>query len=502
MKYSIRKQLTVIFVGLIIGTILLCFLINSTLLEHYYITNKEDAFIEVYQTINEAADAGTFDTDEFDIAFQRICGKYNVNVVVLDENSVPVKASDNDPEILGRLLWDNLFGREQDGTILEKNDQYSIERQEDKRTHTDYIEMWGVLDNGNVFLMRSAVEGIKDSVQIANRFLIYTGLFAAALSVVVVYFVSRRITRPIMELAHISKQMCNLQFDVKYEGKSHTEVALLGENINQLSETLEKTISELKTANNELQKDIEKKNQIDEMRKEFLANVSHELKTPIALIQGYAEGLKEGITDDPESTGFYCDVIMDEAGKMNNMVKKLLTLNQLEAGNDVVSMERFDITALVHNYLQSADLLAKQNGISVHMDQTKEIYVWGDEFKIEEVLMNYFSNAVNHCEKEKVIEVKIEEMDGHARVSVFNTGMPIPEDSLPHLWEKFYKVDKARTREYGGSGIGLSIVKAIMESMNQKYGVINYENGVRFWFELELAGEESEITPAISEKNS
>ena len=217
MKYSIRKQLTVIFVGLIIGTILLCFLINSTLLEHYYITNKEDALIEVYQTINEAADAGTFDTDEFDIAFQRICGKYNVNVVVLDENSVPVKASDNDPEILGRLLWDNLFGREQDGTILEKNDQYSIERQEDKRTHTDYIEMWGVLDNGNVFLMRSAVEGIKDSVQIANRFLIYTGLFAAALSVVVVYFVSRRITRPIMELAHIFKQMCNLQFDVKYE---------------------------------------------------------------------------------------------------------------------------------------------------------------------------------------------------------------------------------------------------------------------------------------------
>jgi len=184
------------------------------------------------------------------------------------------------------------------------------------------------------------------------------------------------------------------------------------------------------------------------------------------------------------------------------MVKKLLTLNQLESGNDVVSMERFDITALVHNYLQSADLLAKQNGISVHMDQTKEIYVWGDEFKIEEVLMNYFSNAVNHCEKEKVVEVKIEEMDGHARVSVFNTGMPIPEDSLPHLWEKFYKVDKARTREYGGSGIGLSIVKAIMESMNQKYGVINYENGVRFWFELELAGEESEITPAISEKNS
>ncbi len=485
MKYSIRKQLTFIFVGLIIGTILLCFLINSTLLEHYYITNKEDALIEIYQTINEAADAGTFDTDEFDIEFQRICGKYNVNVVVLDENSVPVKASDNDPEILGRLLWDNMFGREQEGTILEKNDQYSIERQEDKRTHTDYIEMWGVLDNGNVFLMRSAVEGIKDSVQIADRFLIYTGLFAAALSVIVVYFVSRKITKPIMELTHISRQMCNLQFDVKYEGKSHTEVALLGENINQLSETLEKTISELKTANNELQKDIEKKNQIDEMRKEFLANVSHELKTPIALIQGYAEGLKEGITDDPESTSFYCDVIMDEAGKMNNMVKKLMTLNELEFGNDVVTMERFDIVSLIRTYLQSADLLAKQNGITVQMQHHEPIYVWADEFKTEEVFTNYFSNAVNHCSGDKIIDVKIRPEEGKVRVSVFNTGEPIPADCVEHIWEKFYKVDKARTREYGGSGVGLSIVQAIMESMNQAYGVENYNNGVEFWFELQ-----------------
>ena len=160
-----------------------------------------------------------------------------------------------------------------------------------------------------------------------------------------------------------------------------------------------------------------------------------------------------------------------------------LTLFQAQKSYDESIQERDEKLALQAEY--TADLLAKQNGISVHMDQTKEIYVWSDEFKIEEVLMNYFSNAVNHCEKEKVIEVKIEEMDGHARVSVFNTGMPIPEDSLPHLWEKFYKVDKARTREYGGSGIGLSIVKAIMESMNQEYGVQNFDNGVEFWFTLD-----------------
>lgn len=221
------------------------------------------------------------------------------------------------------------------------------------------------------------------------------------------------------------------------------------------------------------------------MRKEFLANVSHELKTPIALIQGYAEGLQEDVNDDPESRQFYCDVIVDEAAKMNNMVKKLLTLNQLEFGNDVVTMERFDITALVKNYIQSAAILTKQNGITVRMEDYPPIYAWADEFKIEEVFMNFFSNAVNHCEGEKIIDVKMEQKDGRVRVSVFNTGKPIPEDSIGHIWEKFYKVDKARTRKYGGSGVGLSIVKAIMDSMNQPYGVINYTNGVEFWFELE-----------------
>lgn len=261
----------------------------------------------------------------------------------------------------------------------------------------------------------------------------------------------------------------------------------MGSNINQLSESLERTISELKTANIELQKDIEKKEQIDEMRKEFLANVSHELKTPIALIQGYAEGLREGVSDDAESRDFYCEVIMDEAGKMNTMVQKLLTLNQLEFGNDMVSMERFDIVALIRNYLQSAEILTRQNGITVQMEQTEPVYVWGDEFKTEEVFMNYFTNAVHYCQGEKAVRIHVGQEGDRVKISVFNTGRAIPEESLDHLWDKFYKVDKARTREYGGSGVGLSIVKAIMQSMNQEYGVQNCPDGVVFWFTLETA---------------
>ena len=300
------------------------------------------------------------------------------------------------------------------------------------------------------------------------------------------WFMSKRVTDPVLELAEISERMTHLDFEAKYQGEEKNEIGLLGCNINYLSESLEKTVSELKTANNELQKDIEKKEQIDEMRKEFLANVSHELKTPIALIQGYAEGLREGVSDDPESRDFYCEVIMDEAGKMNTMVQKLLTLNQLEFGNDKVSMERFDIVEMIRTYLQSAEILTRQSEITVKMEQSEPIYVWGDAFKTEEVFMNYFTNAVHYCQGERLIHITIEQTDGRARVGVFNTGEPIPEESLSHLWEKFYKVDKARTREYGGSGVGLSIVKAIMESMNQGYGVQNFFDGVMFWFTLEL----------------
>ena len=294
-----------------------------------------------------------------------------------------------------------------------------------------------------------------------------------------------RITKPLLELTEISRRMSNLDFEARYEGGGEDEIGTLGENFNKMSEELEHTISELKTANNELQEDIEQKKQIDEMRKEFLSNVSHELKTPIALIQGYAEGLKECINDDAESREFYCEVIMDESAKMNNMVKKLLTLNQLEFGNDQTAMERFDLTDLVRGVVQAAQLLADQKEAQIAFPQVEPVYVWGDEFKVEEVVTNYVSNALNHVDGDKKIEVKIMRKDNHVRLSVFNTGKPIPEEDLDKIWIKFYKVDKARTREYGGSGIGLSIVKAIMESMHQKFGVVNYDNGVEFWFELE-----------------
>lgn len=148
-------------------------------------------------------------------------------------------------------------------------------------------------------------------------------------------------------------------------------------------------------------------------------------------------------------------------------------------------MERFDIIALISGVLNASDILMEQKEAKIYFDDSKEYYVWSDEFQIEQVLTNYVSNALNHLGGEREIYIDVLERGDKIRVSVMNTGQLIPLEDIDKIWQKFYKVDKARTREYGGSGIGLSIVKAIMENLHQQYGVENKENGVLFWFEVE-----------------
>lgn len=484
-KHSLTRQITSIVSILVAGAILLCWVLNTTLLPRYYMHNKKHVLMENYETISNASEQDKLEADEFTVTFDNLCSNGNIMTLILQPDGKVLRSSVNDLDALRGELW-NVLLHTDDMEVLYSNDQYQLLRKNDTRLDSEYLVLVGVLENGDMILMRTAVESIRESAAISNRFLLFVGAAAIVSSLLVAFFTTRHITKPLQQLTDISKRMVDLDFNAKYESNRSNsyEVEELGNHINRLSENLERTISELKTANVELQDDIEKKIQIDEMRKEFLSNVSHELKTPLALIQGYAEGLQECINDDAESREFYCDVIIDEADKMNRMVKKLLTLNQLEFGNDQVVMERFDMTELVRGVANSTKILMEQKGIRLELDNPEEAWVWGDEFKVEEVITNYMSNAINHADGEKVIRVFYTRFEDKLRVSVFNTGQPIPEDDIDKIWVKFYKVDKARTREYGGSGIGLSIVKAIMDSFHQQCGVINHEDGVEFWMEL------------------
>lgn len=484
-KKSIKKQMVAVFLGLLVLILALIFMVNSNFLEHYYTSRKTIEMQEMYQLIDSSLRDGTINDENVQNSIWRKIQRNNIFVLVMNEkHEIILETMQERYGSMYLQLMGYIFGKNTGDTVV-ATDRYHIYKADRPDNSGGYLEMYGVISDDYLFLMQSPLASIKDSARIANRFLIYVGCTALIFGALFVWIFSKRITDPILELAELSKQMANLDFNAKYTSGGTNEIGILGENFNSMSKRLEETISELKTANHQLHIDIEQKEKIENMRTEFLGNVSHELKTPIALIQGYAEGLKEGVNDDPESREFYCDVIIDEANKMNQMVKNLLVLNQLEFGSDELDVQRFDVVRLIRGVLASCDILIQQAKASVDFIADEEVYVWADEFKTEQVIRNYLTNAIHHIDFEKRIEIRVIQKEDTVRVTVFNSGRPIPEEDLAKLWDKFYKVDKAHTREYGGNGIGLSIVKAIMESFQQEYGVRNFDNGVEFWFELD-----------------
>lgn len=505
-NHSISRQLTLVFLTVLCIIMLMMLLANTFLLEKYYERQLGDVLVSTFTKAEEHATEDGLDDEYFDNTFPVILEKNNLIAEITDSHYNAVvfsRKSNSDLDILSARLNAYILGIDQGGKVIKKDENYTIQKyKDDHMRNSVYLELYGTIPkNGYYVLLRVPVEGIRTSVRISNEFVFYLILIAIILSIILIEIMSRMITKPIIELTELSERMANLDFNAKYTSGGKNEIGRLGEHFNQMSSTLEKTISELKTANNELQANLDAKIKADDERREFLSNVSHELKTPLALIQGYAEGLQDCVNDDPESRDYYASVIIDEAGKMNTLVRKLMALNQLESGYDKVEMVRFDLAELLRGKVSSTKILADQKGATIELDCPKEVHVWGDEFKVEEVLTNYLSNAINHVEGDLKIQVRVEEdKDRHKiRTTVFNTGKPIPDEDLGLVWDKFYKVDKARTRAYGGSGVGLAIVKAIMESFHQKYGVRNCQGGVEFWFELE-SGDGELVDEEISDE--
>ncbi len=535
-KRSIAMELSVLFIGLLLLVMVAMLFVNNLYLTRFYEVRIVYVLKKAYTQVDaHVSSEDGVDTEYFTNEFRSLERSGNIALVISDpEFSQVIEVLREEDEVMAARLNAYSMGLDQeDVTIIEQRDNYVIQKKPDDKFQMEFLEMWGTLpSSGYHFMMRIPMESIRQNAKISNEFIFYTMLLTCVVGIILIGWLSRRIARPVKELSELSERMANLDFNAKYTSGGRNEIGQLGENFNQMSETLEKTIAELKTANNELQKNLDEKTKIDDMRREFLSNVSHELKTPLALIQGYAEGLQDSVADDPESRDYYCEVIVDEAAKMNVLVQKLLTLNQLEFGEDEVEMVRFDIAELIRGKVNTSRILADQKCASIEYDGPESLEVWGDEFKVEEVLTNYLSNAINHVDdcdtghcgshtpsapagmtsqaegesepKQRRIAVcaHVDEARGKARISVYNSGSHIPEEDLDQVWDKFFKVDKARTREYGGSGVGLSIVRAIMESFHQQFGVGNVDDGVEFWFELDYAGaKKSDQTKETEEKS-
>ena len=423
----------------IISIVLITVGINIGGLSSYYQRNRIRSMEAAYKVINDSVMQNEYGN------LETVLGDYsrreNISIAVYDTNSDDtIVSSERDHEFLLSRLRDKLFGEGRNAKEIElkKTGNYTITRSGEN------IEFFGYCsDNRMMVLMSSPLVGMMQNATESNRFFIFAALIAVIISFAGLVVMTKKVSE----------------------------------------------VAELEAANEKLQIELEEKERQNRRQQDFISNVSHELKTPLALIQGYAEGLHDGLCNDDESRTYYSEIIMDEAGRMNQIVRQLLLLNSLESGLDKLEYSIFDLSEMVRGVVASTQLLADQKKAVIEKHLIMNAEVFADAFKIESAVTNYLSNAIHHVSEGGIIRVSLSDAGENVRLTVFNTGNRIPEEELEHIWDKFYKIDKARTRSYGGSGIGLSIVKAVMDAHGKGYGVRNLTDGVEFWFELGKAND-------------
>ena len=488
---SVRVKLFMTLSLVILLIIIFLILVNNFVLGRFYLYSKRQTLKSVYRTVNDYYNNDK--SENFEEKLEQIAIQNNFDILIRNNENVNIYTSNKD--------FYSTFGQMNEmtsrfnigvGELIEQSDNFVIKKIKDSNNGITYILLSSTLDNGYLLYIRIPISSIQESVKISNNFLYLMAGFAILIAAVIVSYVSRKFTDPILELNDIAKKMSNLDFSHKYRIKDvDDEINNLGRSINVMSDKLERTINQLRNSNIELEKDIEEKSKIDEMRKSFISDVSHELKTPIALIQGYSEGLLENVNTDEESRKFYAEVILDETNKMDKLVKQLLELMKLEYGKRQFNDKKFNIVEVEKEVVRKSKVMLEEKKVKIEFNLSEEINVFADDFYIEQVISNYITNAIKHVKEidgKKVIsivnEVNIEK--NKVRVKIFNTGENIAEEHINRIWNRFYKVDESRNRTDGGTGIGLSFVKAIMNNYGNRYGVTNKEDGVEFYFDLDL----------------
>ena len=493
---SLRFKMMLTLSIVIIMIIAFLVIVTGVVLETIYITNKKDAALDFFQYLNSNVDDVMKNEQECIQTIEKTAINNSFDIAIIDvEGNEIFLTNKNFIDSLGtinEISYKVKYSVFNQSDIMYNDDQISIRRVTDKQNGLNFLVLIGKLPNSTIAYIRMPLVPITDSAKISKNYIIIIGAITIIIGAIAIIFVTARFTKPIEELNDIAKEMSKLKFKRKFRiHDTGDEVDELGKSINTLSDKLEDTIKKLQDYNNELERNIEEKSKIDEMRKKFISDVSHELKTPIALIQGYAEGLIENVNNDDESRKFYAEVILDEADKMDKLVKQLLELMKLEYGKREFNNSKFDIVSLIREDIRKSEVMIKEQNIEITFENKEPVYVMADDFYIEQVVTNYLTNAIKYStevngKKSIVIDV-IEVKNDLVRVTVYNTGKNFTEEEIKAIWGRFYKVDSSRNRENGGTGIGLSFVKAVMNNYKNKYGVKNKNNGVEFFFELNKA---------------
>ncbi|MEN6566051.1 MAG: HAMP domain-containing sensor histidine kinase [Veillonellales bacterium] len=496
---SIRTKLFLNISLLVILFVLISWGLSALFLEDFYMTNKKHSVIESSQIIDERYRSGAQDISlELErmannlgagivimsrdgniqySSFERIHPQkaFNRHSVISDNGDAAPEAAEGPPRLPPAFV---IKSRE------EVDGNSTIEIEQDQALNIQFMVLRRRLVNEDMLEIKIPLAAVAESAAYASRFIAIVGLLTIAAGGIWAFFFAKRFTVPLLEVSHVAQGISRLDFSRKCTIHSEDEVGRLGKSINNLSYQLNKAISELNQKNQQLTADVEKERRLDKLRKNFISSVSHELKTPISLILGYAEGLKENVAADEDSKNYYCSVVMDEAEKMDKLIQDLLNLSQMESGYFHLERTNFDLSLLLDAVLLKYQGIFSEKRITVEMEKEPGLWVNGDILRIEQVLVNFFNNAIDYVEDKRVIRVSAAEREDTYRVCVYNSGKQVPADSLKELWLSFYKVDQARTRSLGGYGLGLSVVRAIQELHGNAYGVENTADGVMFWFEI------------------
>lgn len=516
-KTSLSRKLIVVFSAILIAVVAFNIIINALLLSRVHQNIKIDAMEELYYSLSTRYKQGASEEGVIQIVKDTLT-KENLRVFIWDDedklviDSFPfsdenrqnnsswqgTENENNSLKIPSGMIRERehnfrsnrmeLFAFYQDVSEDDKlfeNKDYLVFSHTNKSTYEEKnLCLRGYLSGGYKILIQMSYASIDEAGFISNTLQLIVGAVMLIIGIIIVAFTSKTIAKPVKELSQIAKSMEQLDFSKKYESDRVDEIGSLGDSINSLSNKLESTIDELYKKNKELLIDNELKSRIDIMRKEFIANASHELKTPLAIILGYAEGLKDNVAVDDESREMFTDVIIEEAEKMDHIIRQMLDLMELDSSNTLMDGREVSLSEIAEDALNSFDLILKNKNITVNCFIEDDVIVYGDYFRLYQAVTNYISNAINHVDDNRIISISVKKTGDKIRFSVYNSGANIPEEDKDNIWERFYKIDKSHTREYGGSGLGLSIVRSIVELHGGEYNFENLENGVEFYFVL------------------
>ncbi len=489
-KYSLKKKLFLVMFLVLIINIVLSLLLGSSLFEKLYTNDKINSLKSGANKIKY-----TYITEDIDTTASEIINyeKQNMTICIftmdvetgkgqIEYNSRQKYPSLNPQhneinKLIERLFIENAFNQ-----LTSDNDFY-LYNDKNNKFDNNITLLLNITDN-NYIIAQTPIPFIKGVANLAIKYSFYISAFTLLIGAILIYFIADRTTKPVRQIQIAADKISKLDFTHRCDVASNDEIGLLAVSINHMAERLQDYVSQLVVANAILKDDLIRQEKTDKMRKQFIANVSHDFKTPLTLIMSYSEALLDIGQIDEHTKKEYLNIIISEGNKMSEFVHELLKLSQLESGMIKLEKSNFSINEIINDTIRKNEIITHEKNLHIEKNILDNSIVFGDYFRIEQVLQNLYENAVKYSLYDGVIRVSANHVNDKCIIKVYNEGGHISDEDLENLFISFYRSDKSR-KNMGSYGLGLAIVKAIMDIHNEKYGVSNVDGGVEFWFELE-----------------